>query len=80
MLKDALDNGIDWMRDMIEVLRRTPVLNLIVNTAMRCLLLMTPNFWAGVLGEGTGFIIPELLIWLITTSTTAKVANTKANA
>ena len=66
MLKDALDNGIDWMRDMIEVLRRTPVLNLIVNTAMRCLLLMTPNFWAGVLGEGTGFIIPELLIWLIT--------------
>lgn len=66
MLKDALDNGVDWMRDMIEVLRRTPVLNLMVNTAMRCLLLMTPNFWAGVLGEGTGFIIPELLIWLIT--------------
>ncbi len=67
MLKDALENGIDWMRDMIEVLRRTPVLNLMVNTAMRCLLLMTPNFWAGVLGEGLGFVIPELLIWLITT-------------
>ncbi|MEO1564358.1 MAG: hypothetical protein AAFR98_13055, partial [Pseudomonadota bacterium] len=67
MLKDALEDGIDWMRDMIEVLRRTPVLNLIVNTAMRCLLLMTPNFWAKVLGEGIGFVIPELLIWLITT-------------
>lgn len=67
MLKDALNDGIDWMRDMIEVLRRTPVINLMVNTAMRCLLLMTPNFWAAVLGEGVGFIIPELLIWLITT-------------
>ena len=67
MLKDALDNGIDWMRDMIEVLRRTPVLNLIVNTAMRSLLLMTPNFLAKVFGEGIGFVIPELLIWLITT-------------
>lgn len=67
MIREALADGVDWMRDMVEVLRRTPVLNLMVNTAMRCLLLMTPNFWAGVLGEGVGFIIPELLIWLITT-------------
>ncbi|WP_298362583.1 hypothetical protein [uncultured Litoreibacter sp.] len=67
MIKEALADGVDWMRDMIEVLRRTPVLNLMVNTAMRCILLMTPNFWAQVLGEGVGFIIPELLIWLVTT-------------
>lgn len=65
MLKDAIDDGIDWMRDMIEVLRRTPVLNLMANTAMRCLLLMTPNFWAKAIGEGIGFIIPEILIWVI---------------
>lgn len=67
MIKEAVADGVDWMRDMIEVLRRTPVLNLMVNTAMRCILLMTPNFWAKVLGEGVGFIIPELLIWIVTT-------------
>lgn len=67
MIKEAVSDGVDWMRDMIEVLRRTPVLNLMVNTAMRCILLMTPNFWAKVLGEGVGFIIPELLIWIVAT-------------
>ncbi|QDC10937.1 hypothetical protein FHY55_17585 [Oceanicola sp. D3] len=80
MIREATTDGIDWIRDMIEVLRRTPVLNLMVNTAMRCLLLMTPNFWAGVIGEGLGFIVPELLIWLITTIIAALSAGAGAAA
>ncbi|EPX79304.1 hypothetical protein [Litoreibacter arenae] len=66
MLKDAMADGIDWIRDMIEMIRRTPVLGLIANTAMRCIMLMTPNYWAKVIGEGVGFVIPEVLIWVIT--------------
>ncbi len=67
MIKEALADGVDWMRDMIELVRSSDVLSLMINTAMRCIMLMTPNFWAKVLGEGVGFIVPELLIWLVTT-------------
>lgn len=67
MLEQAFADGVAWLADMLEVLRRTPVLGLMINTAMRCLLLMTPNFWAKALGEGVGFVIPEILIWIIST-------------
>lgn len=65
MLKDALADGVDWIRDMIELLRSSSVVNLMLNTAMRCIMMMTPNFWAKIIGQTVGFIIPEILIALI---------------
>ena len=67
MIADTIANGIDIIRDMIEMVRRTPVLGLISSTVMRVLLMMTPNFWSETLGEGVGFIIPEVIIWVVTT-------------
>jgi len=67
MIADTVANGIDTIRDMIEMVRRTPVLGLISSTFMRVLLMMTPNFWSEALGEGVGFIIPEVIIWVVTT-------------
>jgi len=67
MIADTIANGIDTIRDMIEIVRRTPVLGLISSTFMRVLLMMTPNFWSEALGEGVGFIIPEVIIWVVTT-------------
>ena len=49
------------------MIRRTPVLGLIANTAMRVITMMTPNFWAEMVGVGGGFVIPEVIIWLLST-------------
>ncbi len=65
MLKDALDKGVEWLRDMIEVIRRTPVFGLIARTFMRIIVHMTPNFWAEGMGTFEGYIIPEAIIMLI---------------
>ena len=65
MIYDAFQNGVEWLNSLIEMIRRTPVLGLIANTAMRVITMMTPNFWAEMVGTGGGFVIPEVIIWLI---------------
>ena len=65
MIYDAFQNGVEWLNSLIEMIRRTPVLGLIANTAMRVITMMTPNFWAEIVGTGGGFVIPEVIIWLI---------------
>ena len=80
MIADVVANGVDTMRDMVEMIRRTPILGLIASTFMRVVLMMTPNFWAKVMGEGTGFIIPELIIWAVTAVIAALSAGAGAGA
>lgn len=80
MISDVLANGVDMMRDMVELVRRTPLLGLIASTFMRVVLMMTPNFWAQVAGEGVGFIIPELIIWAVTAIIAALSAGAGATA
>ena len=65
LIYDAFQNGVEWLNSLIEMIRRTPVLGLIANTAMRVITMMTPNFWAEMVGTGGGFVIPEVIIWLI---------------
>ncbi|WP_208348654.1 hypothetical protein [Pseudaestuariivita rosea] len=64
-LREALDRGVIWLGNMIEMFRRTPVLNLICNTMMRVITMMTPNFWAKAMGQLVGFIIPEVIITIV---------------
>ncbi len=66
LISDVMKTGIDTMRDMVELIRRTPLLGLVSSTFMRVVTMMTPNFWAEMSGEGYGFIIPELIIWAVT--------------
>ncbi len=66
MLSDALDKGVEWFRDLIEVIRRTPVFGLMARTFMRIIVHMTPNFWAEGMGTFEGYIIPEGVIMFIT--------------
>ena len=66
LISDVMKTGIDTMRDMVELIRRTPLLGLVSSTFMRVVTMMTPNFWAEMSGEGYGFIIPELIIWGVT--------------
>ena len=65
LIHDAFESGVEWLNSLIEMIRRTPVLGLIASTAMRVIMMMTPNFWAEMVGTGSGFIIPEIIIWLI---------------
>ncbi|MCK2167774.1 hypothetical protein [Thalassospira xiamenensis] len=65
LMHDAFENGVEWLNSLIEMIRRTPVLGLIANTAMRVITMMTPNFWAEMIGTGGGFVIPEIIMWLI---------------
>ncbi|MEO0946130.1 MAG: hypothetical protein AAFY06_15090 [Pseudomonadota bacterium] len=65
LAKDVIASGVEWKNALNELIRRTPVLGLLASTIMRIVLLMTPNFWAELAGLGGGFVVPELLIWLI---------------
>ncbi|OKH89539.1 hypothetical protein [Thalassospira sp. TSL5-1] len=65
LIHDAFEKGVEWLNSLIEMIRRTPVLGLIANTAMRVITMMTPNFWMEMSGTGVGFVIPEVIIWLI---------------
>lgn len=62
---DAIQKGQAWWEALIENIRRTPILGLIANSAMRVLMMMTPNFWAELGGKGVGFLIPEIIIFII---------------
>ncbi|WP_143182094.1 hypothetical protein [Thalassospira sp. TSL5-1] len=80
MIADVIKTGIDTMRDMVELIRRTPLLGLISSTFMRVVTMMTPNFWAEMAGQGHGFIIPELIIWAVTAIIAALSAGAGASA
>jgi len=80
LVYDLFSKGTEFLNGLLEVFRRTPVLGLIANSVMRVVTLMTPNFWAEVLGKGTGFVIPEILMWVITLIISALLAATGAGA
>ncbi|MEL6566160.1 MAG: hypothetical protein AAFQ59_17090 [Pseudomonadota bacterium] len=80
MIEQAVTDGVEWMNGLIELVSRTPVLGLIAKTMMKIVAMMTPNFWAKLYGEGVGFILPEVLIWAITTIISGLCAATGVGA
>ncbi|WP_299193851.1 hypothetical protein [uncultured Litoreibacter sp.] len=80
LIQQSIQDGIEWMNGLIEIVSYTPVLGLIANTMMKVVFMMTPNFWAKLFGEGTGFILPEVLIWAITSIIAALCTTTGVGA
>jgi len=50
---------------MIEALRRSPILNLIVLVSIGVILSIPPNLWVTIIATAGGFILPEILIWVV---------------
>ncbi|WP_226553567.1 hypothetical protein [Celeribacter naphthalenivorans] len=80
LMSDLFAKGSEFLNGLLEVFRRTPVLGLIANSIMRVITLMTPNFWAEILGQGVGFILPEVLMWVISLIVSALIAATGVGA
>ena len=80
LMEDLFQRGSEFLNGLLEVFRRTPVLGLIANSLMRVITLMTPNFWAELIGKGVGFVLPELVMWAITTIISALLAATGVGA
>ena len=65
ILGDLVRRSAEWGGAMIEVATRTDVLRVMAATSLGVLMLVPPNFWAEVVGQGVGFLIPEAIIALV---------------
>ncbi|SFJ01631.1 polymorphic toxin type 15 domain-containing protein [Jannaschia pohangensis] len=65
LLSELADRSVEWSAAMIEVATRTDVLRVFAATSLGVLMLVPPNFWAEVVGQGVGFLIPEAIIALL---------------
>ncbi|GLP88535.1 TNT domain-containing protein [Tritonibacter mobilis] len=65
LLQDLVRRSAEWSGAMIEVATRTDVLRVMAATSLGVLMLVPPNFWAEVVGQGIGFLIPEAIISVV---------------
>jgi len=65
LMNEVLDRSAEWAQGMHELVLRTDVLVVFGATALGVLAAIPPNFWAGVVGNGLGFLIPEAIIAIL---------------
>lgn len=65
LIKTAAKEGSEGMKGLLELLKKTDVVQRTFKTVMNILAMPTPNFWEEALGVVEGYVLPEVLIAVI---------------
>lgn len=65
LMAELLQHSYEWSAGMIEMATRTRVLPALGATALGVLIAIPPNFWAEIVGNAMGFLIPEAIIAIL---------------